>query len=240
LINSPQPRVDGPFEYGTWREGAQGKRTDLDSAYELIRSGKSARDLLDQQPSTYIRFNRGLRDALFIHNSTKSKKEKREIFVELYYGAPGTGKTKHAFDTYPGIYILTRGSGSNVWWDGYEDEETILLDDFYGWIPMHLLLQYLDVYPTRLEIKGGHTWANWRHIVITSNKQWDEWYQDSRGDPAALSRRLHRIVCFKSDGSTTVEKEESFTHKWGKFRRIEEEEEEAVLEKTVEYEDSSD
>lgn len=201
-------RVEGPYEFGTWREQTQGKRSDLDSVYDMVRSGKTQKDILEDQPSTFIKFNRGIREAIWIHNCSNAKTRQREIYVELYYGDPGTGKTRDAFNKYRGIYILTRGSGSNVWWDGYEGEESILLDDFYGWVPFHLLLQYLDRYPVRLEIKGSHAWANWDHVIITSNKPYGDWYTDTKGDIRALERRIHRIIRYESDGSRSFEKEE--------------------------------
>uniref|UniRef100_A0A1D8MK36 ATP-dependent helicase Rep n=1 Tax=uncultured virus TaxID=340016 RepID=A0A1D8MK36_9VIRU len=200
-------RIEGPWEIGVWRENAQGKRSDLDTTYELISSGASAYDILDKQPSTFIKYHRGITNAMFLHNSLRAKKTIRDIRVELFWGPPGTGKTRSVFADNPELFILTRGSGTNVWWDGYEGETTILIDDFYGWIPFNVLLSLLDRYPFRLEIKGGHTWANWTKVYLTSNKAWHEWYLNTNGDIMALERRLHRIVKYESGGGTTIEKE---------------------------------
>ena len=43
------------------------------------------------------------------------------------------------------------------WWDGYCQEEHVVLDDFYGWIKFDEMLRLLDRYPLLVETKGGTT-----------------------------------------------------------------------------------
>lgn len=200
-------RVAGPFEIGEWVKGGQGKRCDLADIYQKIISGADDIALLDAHPGTVIRNHRGISWARFSLQARDSKSRRRFLKVIVYYGDAGTGKTRAAYDGYePNIYCLSKGNGSNIWFDGYNGESCLLLDDFYGWIPYGFLLQLLDIYPLRLEVKGGHTWAAWTTVIITSNKPWDCWYE--RGGQPALDRRIHAIYKFDEGGGRTTEREE--------------------------------
>lgn len=205
-------RISGPFEGGVWQDGGQGKRNDLAEVYNLLRSGTSDYDLLDANPATVIRNYRGLQYAKFTLSQRARNKRRIGLHVIVYHGQPGTGKTRRAHDLHEEkLFSLVKGNGTGVWFDGYGGEECLLIDDFYGWLPYGFLLQILDVYPLRLEIKGGHTWANWNTVIITSNKPWSEWY--AREGQAALDRRIHCITYFGEDGIISNERGEEIKEK---------------------------
>lgn len=86
-------------------------------------------------------------------------------------------------------------AGSKVWFDGYDGEESILFDDFVGGPPVTLMLQILDIYPLRVEVKGGTVQAKWVRVYITSNLEVREWWDGSMYPEhrAALERRLTRV-----------------------------------------------
>jgi len=95
-----------------------------------------------------------------------------------------------------------------LWWDGYQGQKILLIDDFYGTIKYGKLLNILDIYPLRLPTKGGHTYANWEKIYITSNDKPDKWYQ--KGLTPALERRLNTIIDLASEvtGNTASHEKE--------------------------------
>ena len=62
------------------------------------------------------------------------------------------------------------------WWDGYDGEEILLIDDFYGQVQVARMLHLLRGYQCRLPIKGGFTYAQWQKVYITSNNPPHEWY----------------------------------------------------------------
>ena len=45
---------------------------------------------------------------------------------EYHWGASGTGKSRSVRERYPDAYIKS----NNVWWDGYNDEETVIIEEF--------------------------------------------------------------------------------------------------------------
>lgn len=205
-----ETRVSGPFEFGEWVESKQGERTDLAAVYDAIKEGKDESEVLDLYPKEYIKFCRGIREATFVLNK-KNAKDVRRTSMEctVYWGASGSGKTRRVHDRCKPneLYSITRDGGSQIWWDGYEGESTLLLDDFYGWISWGFMLRLLDIYPLRLPIKGGHTWARWTRIYITSNLPWHDWYTDTeRKDAKALERRITRIYQFGEDGEIYLQK----------------------------------
>lgn len=59
----------------------------------------------------------------------------------------------------------------NKWWDGYTDEETVLLDDMgteHQCLASHIK-RWADHYPFPIEIKNGASVARPKRIIVTSN-----------------------------------------------------------------------
>jgi len=148
-------------------------------------------NIIEESPELYGRYRNTIKDYKFevLKNQTKSF---RQVHVEVHWGEAGTGKTRHCVENYPNAYKLDFDNGQ-VWWDGYEGETTIILNDFYGGLPYNKLLDLLDGYQMRLPIKGGFTYANWNKVLITSNKPPEQWYGNLfQGEISpALKRRIH-------------------------------------------------
>ena len=53
--------------------------------------------------------------------------------IEVVYGSTGTGKSRYCYENYPDAYWKSKNSGQQQFWDGYNGEETIVIDEFYGW-----------------------------------------------------------------------------------------------------------
>jgi len=165
----------------------QGRRSDLEAVAEGVVNGNTVRQIAQEFPVQYIKYNRGIEKLHFILNESPAW---RAVQVNVIWGAAGTGKTRAAYEIDPELYAVIPGH-TGVWWDGYCGQKTILLDDFYGWMPFHFLLRVLDGYKLQLEVKGGRVWAQWDRVVITSNRGPQEWYNRERDlDFAALNRRF--------------------------------------------------
>jgi len=129
--------------------------------------------------------------------------EPREVI--LLVGKPGTGKTYMAYKEEPKLFELAIGAG--VWFDGYCGQETVLLDEFEGEMPLTSALKILDNYYVRMApVKGSFVWWNPKKIYVTSNSHPMHWYdyskrQDKEG---ALRRRFTKILEFSDDGRITI------------------------------------
>lgn len=172
---------------------AQGSRTDWCVAFEQIKSGTPVEEVVESQPQLLpcIRALDSLKTKLL-------KPKHRNVNVIVLWGDSGTGKSRWAYDNYPDLYSKPPGK----WWDGYTGQSTVLLDDYYGYIPYTELLNVLDRYPYHAEIKGGYVWAQWSTVILTSNKSPHEWYR-SKTDHSALKRRIHKIFFYSIDASPT-------------------------------------
>lgn len=123
----------------------------------------------EHYPEFYCRYHRGL------EKLQANKGEKwRKVDVTILWGETGTGKTRQVMEM-DDVYKI---DPPYTWWDGYEGESILLIDDFkIGNIPRGMFLNLLDGYRLRLETKGGHAWALWSHVFITCNKNpatWDD------------------------------------------------------------------
>jgi len=181
----PDTQIDQPIEYGDWNAGGQGSRTDLKLIFDKIKAGTPMIEVMETDPTLYCKYRNGIKDYKF--ECLKSKTNKfRKVTVEVHWGEAGAGKTRHCVESHPEAFKMD--FDDQLWWDGYEGEETIILNDFYGNIKYHKLLDLLDGYKMRLPVKGGFTYANWNKVLITSNKPPEQWYQVGLTD--ALNRRI--------------------------------------------------
>ncbi|AXQ03966.1 replication associated protein [Black-headed python circovirus 1] len=174
----------------------QGQRSDLSEAVDLLRSGGTLRDVGMNFGTTLVRYGRGLRDFINVMSLSKPRDFKTDVIV--LYGPPGCGKSMFANGYGKSInpewatYWKPRGK----WWDGYNGQEVVVLDDFYGWLPFDEMLRLCDRYPLRVENKGGTVEFISKAIIITSNKEPTQWYNNENGtfNFGALFRRFSKFL----------------------------------------------
>ena len=206
-------KKDGKFKT-IGQMSQQGRRTDLeDLAARIQKEDMSLGGLMEDNPVLYCTYRNGLRDIL-AQAQKCSRKKFRNVTTQVYVGDTGTGKTRAATEHIEDTYILN--TDEKLWWDGYDGEKNIVIDDFYGDIKYSTLLRILDGHQLRLPIKGGFTYAAWTNIIITSNSEPHKWYKF--GMTAALKRRLPTIKYFPNDDSdneSIYEVEEDDPLIWG-------------------------
>lgn len=195
-----ETRVAGPLQFGDAPH--QGIKSDLSEVCSSIQAGsiKTVNQLMMEAPSTYCRNRNGLRD--LIGCTTKARTVNfRTLTVEVYYGDAGTGKTRKVYEDNEDLYSMEQSAnGSDVWFDGYEGEKTLLIDDFYGWIRFSFILKMLDGYRLKLPVKGSYTWAEWDKVIITSNAAPWSWYKWSELISwGAFFRRITKVIYFQKD-----------------------------------------
>lgn len=176
-------------DYIEWGElPKQGKRSDLEHCAEMLRDGDKMSAVAEAHPSTFVRYHKGLAalQGIFIKEKTKEFRKVEVIFIT---GPTGCGKTRMAMEE--AKYKIT-GAGLQ-WWDGYEGEDCIVIDEYNNNVKIDELLNLLDGYQLRLPIKGGFTYANWTKVFITSNlRVLHEQAKDAH--KAALARRITKTI----------------------------------------------
>jgi len=188
------------FEHG--EVAGQGERTDLTEATTALKR-KRLEEVAEEFPETFVKYHKGLTALKAVYDNKELGDKNRDMEVILLYGEAGTGKTREAQEEgrkRGRVYILPPPNNGSTWWDGYEGQETVILDDFYGWLKPHDLFRYLDIYPLKLAIKGGTVAAQYTRVYITSNNNSDDWYKEGvRYNKEALERRIHKKAQFMKD-----------------------------------------
>lgn len=112
---------------------------------------------------------------------------KRECFV--YWGKTGTGKSKKAWDQ-AGWKAYPKDPNTKFW-DGFQGQDHVVIDEFRGMISISHMLRWLDRYPVIVEIKGSAIALTATKIWITSNLNPRMWYPDA--DAATVEALLRRL-----------------------------------------------
>ncbi|UNY50596.1 replication associated protein [Chifec virus UA13_1817] len=172
----------------------QGQRSDLQSAiHDITTERKTLRQIALDHPTVFIRYHRGIKEYMRITLPIKVRDFKTDVFY--YWGPPGSGKSKRALEeaksyNADSIYYKPRG----LWWDGYEQHDCVIIDDFYGWIKYDELLKIMDRYPYKVQIKGGFEEFTTKKIWITSNVDVDDLYKFIGYKTDAIERRITNKV----------------------------------------------
>lgn len=203
----PESRFAGPYLIGVQPEDKQGKRTDLDVLRDHVKAKKPMLELIETN-AKFCKYEKQVKYLRFLYQETASDRQATGVDVKVFYGPTGTGKTFAAVNYVADnkdYYICEPPSSSlsRVWFDGYEGQGTLILDDFHGnFCSVDFLKRLLDKYKLKVEYKGGFCWANWHTVIITTNYHPDNWYPNTglnivNLDP--LKRRINAIWEFLPD-----------------------------------------
>lgn len=195
-------KKDGDFEeFGECPSapGDVGRKTITDAINEAVRrlkSGESPKTVAEEDPSLFVRYPRILSVSALV-SDPGPRREAPKVF--WFYGSTGTGKSRAVFDRF-GVNAYFKMPG-NKWFDGYQWNECCVLDDFRASdFSYHFLLQLLDRYPFRVEMKGASVNFNSPYIVITTPFTPELSYQGIEEDVGQLSRRITSVRKFPYEG----------------------------------------
>lgn len=186
-------RVAGPWELGH-AHANQGQRNDLEAIAEMVKANKTNIEIVESLGAGVSKFAKNISWLRFAFKEAESDRQLQGVKIYTLWGSTGVGKTFAAVNLMAGgndYYIAECPSskGTKLWFDGYEGQKTLILDDFNGdFCAFRYLLRVLDKYKFKIEIKGSFTWAVWTTVIITTNIHPSGWF--SGIDVTPLKRRL--------------------------------------------------
>lgn len=199
-------RTEGPWEHGTWIAPAQGKRSDLIDACEMVTKHGLKRVAQDM-PAVFVRNYRGLQALQAILSGHRNEEPK----ICVLWGPTGSGKSRTARDMMPQLEDMGVADPDQHWvWDpslgkwfqGYSGQKYVIFEEFRGQVPFGQLLSLLDRYTCHVESKGGSThWVATR-IVITSPVHPKYWYESLASNDGQYDQLMRRL---EANGSKVIE-----------------------------------
>ncbi len=176
-----QSQILPPIVFGVPLPNQQGNRTDIHLSIALVKKTQSMKAVLEKSSSLqavrmcekylqYMEVPRPINPINFIWIS----------------GGTGVGKTKLAFERYPNLFRPL----TYKWWEGYDGHTTVLIDDFRkDFCKFHELITLTDIYPFRVQTKGGSRQVQFDTIIFTSPNPPNEMWE-FREDINQLLRRI--------------------------------------------------
>lgn len=139
----------------------------------------------DTHPQQFVQYH------AFVIKMMKENPPKVDDLATLdnvwFVGEAGAGKSRKARADYPDFF----DKSINKWWDGYQGQPTVLLDDFdkSHSVLAHHVKRWSDRYAFSAEIKGSYDFIRPQRIVVTSQYTIDEIWDDAE-TRAAMHRRF--------------------------------------------------
>lgn len=177
-----QSRVEGTqFERGK-RPFKCNSKVDWDAAFEAAKSGDFDSIPAGVRLRCYNSITKVRRDNIKPPKRPGTK-------VKCYWGGTGLGKTRKAwYEAGEEAYVK---DPNTKWWDGYNGQKRVIIDEFTGLISISHILRWLDMYPVIVETKGSAMPLLADEFWITSNIDPRLWYADiNEEQKKALLRRM--------------------------------------------------
>ena len=149
-------RKEGPWIYGSCEDDVgQGKRNELNEyAEDVLENDGITDELIERMPGVTMRYQKHARELVQLKRTRAAKKEalahwkqvwedmeagrefvgQQQRHLELYFGPTAVGKTTRVKAKVAGKFneLLFEMNCATKWWDGYEGEKHVLMDEFQG------------------------------------------------------------------------------------------------------------
>lgn len=183
------------FQIGLFEAGGQGSRNDLATVCQMVKEKKTLRDIAIEYPVQYVKYSKGLEKLDFMINTPP---EDRNVHVTYLWGLPGCGKSVMA---HKGLKVLVdyypMSTDKDVWFDCYTGQEYLLIDDPQAkFFTASWFKKLADRYPLILPTKGGHVWAKWMKVIITSEFSPEQLWINDRDYTMGVVRRINELKHF--------------------------------------------
>jgi len=172
MLGSFQQNQDYCSKDGVYTElgekPAPGQRNDLMEISASILNGTMSVDCVcTKDPSMFHMYGRTL-------NRLETIAMRRKWRIDMttckwYWGKTGVGKSHRAFEGFsPETHFVK--DLTVQWWDGYKQQDVVILNEFRGQMSFSFLLSLCDKWPLQVPIRGQESIPFIsKHIIITSS-----------------------------------------------------------------------
>jgi len=188
-------KIEGPWIFGEMSQ--QGQRAELLEVKRDLDRGVPLKRIKDTNFPEWVRFNKAFTE--YRRTSTAPRYWKTKVF--LFVGPPGAGKSTlmKLFARYLGTcYKVPHKKGSGLYFDDYDNQDVMILDEFSGsTMPPELFNLLADEHECVLPTHGGagHQFVS-KVLFIGTNYAPKFWWKHR--SPVQLKQTLRRIdVVFK-------------------------------------------
>lgn len=188
----------------------QGQRNDLIDLYDMIKSGMSNYEILEQNPEVMLHIDKVER-VRYVVKQEEYKNKFRELEVCYCFGKAGVGKTRTIMEKY-GYENVSRVTDYYHPFDCYKGQDVIIFEEFRSSLRIQDMLNYLDGYPLDLPSRYNNKVACFTKVYIISNLPLDEQYRAVQKEYEetwkAFLRRINKVLIFSENGIREMTVEE--------------------------------
>ena len=198
------------FETGDCPIEKQGRRSDLEYMYALVKDGYNNAEILELCPETAIKHIDKINKLRHAYLTDKFKGQRRlDLKVNYISGITGSGKTRDILDEYgdENVYRITDYMHP---FDSYQNEPVIVFEEYRTSIRLQDMLNYLDIYPVTLPARYSPKVACYTTVFVVSNWAFEQQYAELQKDDeqkssyAAWVRRFNGYVKIYTDAGITT------------------------------------
>lgn len=183
-------------EFGEMPFDRQGYRSDLEDLYDMIKSGMTTYEILEENPSYMLNLDK-IDRVRTIYLQSKYKSTRRlDLEVTYVYGVPGTGKTRNIMDFFGDENVFRITDYSHPF-DNYQCQDVVVFEEFRSDLKIQHMLNYLDVYPLELPSRYTNKIACYTKVFIVTNIPLEAQYegvQKYKDTWNAFLRRIHKVI----------------------------------------------
>lgn len=189
-------------EWGDMPVERQGARNDLADLYDMIKSGMSNYEIIDECPQYMMNIDKIERSRQIIRENNY-KSTFRNIEVTYIFGKTGSGKTRTVMEQY-GYENVYRVTDYVHPFDGYSGEKVVIFEEFCSSLKIREMLTYLDGYPISLPCRYANKVACFTKVYLLTNVALEGQYRDVQQDYPetwnAFKRRIDKVKEYSDTG----------------------------------------
>lgn len=196
-----ETRIAGPYEWGTFED--QGSRSDIKSLNELIKAGAPDKQIRELLPNSYTRYSNYISNERQKMLAEELNNKIKENFIVVYiYGKTETGKSTDIFTGF-GNSAYYVSDYVKFPWDSYQNQDIVVMDDFYSQFNFDIMKRYIDIFPIDLSSRYNNKFGNYTKVFIISNDSLISQYSFERQNNISkwtgFKNRIHFVLHYENN-----------------------------------------